>query len=160
MLINKLKSMSRDELKEFARSQGVQHHHKATADNILKAIVEQIGQQPKPQRRADETPEEKIERIKAERTVHHTQEDVEAILLKNKEKQPALTWEFYDDHSVTVRCKGAETSFNLDIPAKTIQRQLDLHVMRGRLALMGLNPHFDSMNSASGKNAYTNTVLA
>lgn len=156
MLIDNLKKMSRDELMAFAASQGIQHHHKAGAEKILQAIVEQLNQPPKPKVEDVVDPRN----VATKEPVWNSKEQIDAMLTPILAKQPAFEVHYDDtDRTVTFRCKGVEDCLSMSVPLHWMKAKAQV-VARGRIALMGLNQHFDQMNSATGKNAYTNTVLA
>lgn len=154
MLIDNLRKMSRDELVQFADSQGVKAHWKANPETIIVNIMSKLGTPTMAKSKADESPEEKIARLKQERTVHNSVEDVEALLEKKKAKQPALEWRF-DGDVLTVRCKGAENCMNINQSLKIIERAIDLHVMRGALRPRAL----DNRDWSPISTSYSNTVL-
>lgn len=157
MMIDKLKAMSRDELVNLAATQGVQVHHKSKPETIIKAIVDKINNPPV-------VAQEATKSVKKE-PVFSTPEQVEEAIADIKQNNPNFR-AIYDEESrsVTFQCNGAEDSVTLSLDLKRndhwpcIYKKAKL-VARGRLAPRGLNNHFESLNSASGKNAYTNTVL-
>lgn len=152
MLIDNLKKMSLDELKAFAASQGIHHHHAAGIEKIMQAIVDQLGQ---PQVNDIVDPR----KLAPKEPVWNTKEQVEAAIAPIRDKNPAFEAIYDDvDRTVTFRCKGAEDCLNMSVPLHWLRQKAQV-VSRGRMALMGLNQHFDQLN-ASGANAYTNTVLA
>lgn len=152
--IDNLKNLTRDQLVDVAMKQGLpKPHHKAKPETIIKSIVDSmtpqkpIAQDAKPEaKKADE--------------VRNTRETIEPLLERLKSERQNLAWEFDElDETVTVRHAHAAVSFNWHIPLRVIERHVRLHVFNPTRPL-GLNNHFDEMPSASGKNAYTNTVLA
>lgn len=149
-----MKKMSREELVKFADTQGVQVHWKAKPETIIKQVMDKVSTPPKP------VVKEEAKSTAPKEAVFNTRDQVEAALAHIKEKQPAFETIYSDeDKVVTFRCKGAENCMNMSVPLQWMVKQAQL-VSRGRLVPMGLNEHFESLNSASGKNAYTNTVLA
>lgn len=164
-----LKKMDTKDLLNFAALQGVKTHWKAKPETIIKQIIDKVAQPVtynQPQANTQILSKEELEKMRIEReiikrTVHNTKEQVEEFMLKKQHTQPALAWDFNDEeHTVHVRCKGAEVCFNMDMPLTRMSREMDLHVMRGRLAPRAHSKeHFDP-GAAGGKNAYTNTVLA
>lgn len=153
MMIEKLQAMTREELVALAVTQGVQVHHKAKPETIIKQIVDKISQ-PLQQ----DVTDPRLAPVRE--AVWLTREQVEQGIAPIKARVPEFETIFQDDDTtVTFKCKGAEDSMSLTVPYRWMMQKAQI-VSRGRLSPMGLNPHFDSMNSATGKNAYTNTVLA
>ncbi len=90
---------------------------------------------------------------------HNTPDDIEAMLAPIKAKVPQFESIYNtDENTWYFRCKGSEECGNMSIPMRVIAIKART-VSRGRLALMGMNDHFDK-TAATGKSAYTNTVLA
>lgn len=158
MNFDNLKTMKREQLVELAGKQGLNVHHKAKPETIIKQIMDHVLVSQKPQVAADPMVDP---RLAAKRPEHNnTPEQVDAILAPIKARVPEFEVKYdLEENTWHFRCKGAEECGNLSIPLRIIKMKADT-VSRGRLVLMGLTPHFDTMNSALGKNAYTNTVLA
>lgn len=159
MNFENLKTMTQDQLVELhVRQLGRRPHHKAKPDTIIKAIVESALL---PQVQPQETFKGEDMRPKAlkgkEPEYVYTEADVREAC-KEAFAREGFTAEFPGDGTVIFRCRGAEDSLNLCQPMRNIKGRAGM-VSRGRIALMGLNQHFDATN-AGGKNAYTNTVLA
>lgn len=151
-IIDKLRDMKREELLSLAATQGVQVHWKAKNETIIKQIVEKISQSTQQGlKHVAEKPSTPV--------FHNTPEEVEEMLSTIKMKVPSFESIYdRDENTWTFRCKGAEECGNLDIPMRVIQRKAAI-IARGKIALRGLNDHFDKTN-ASGLSAYTNSVLA
>lgn len=155
MNFEKLKSMSRDELVHLADSQGVQVHWNAKPETIIKQIIDKVSHPPKPKTEIVDT-----RLIAAKEAVFNTEAEIEAALAIIKSKVPQFETIYdKDDRCVTFRCKGAEECHNMSVPLHWLVKRAQL-VSRGRLVPLGLNQHFESLNSATGKNAYTNIVLS
>lgn len=154
--LNKLHSLSRDELVVLAQQHGLTVHWKAKPETIVTQIIEKVNEKPAVVTQAQATI------VKPEH--HNTADDVEEALESLKAKAPRLrsfyptedTWHFkyvMDNGRVLY-----EESGNLNIPLKMIVRRATV-VSRGPLVLRGLNNHFDQL-PVGGNNAYTNTVIA
>ncbi len=147
-----LKKLSRDELRDLAFKQGLQVHHKAKAETIIKQIIE-----------FSTTPVKQDMQHVAEKPVapvyDNTPEDIEEAIAHIKAQHPAFVSKYdIKDNTWEFSCKGAVESGNMAIPLRVIVRRAEI-IRRGRLQLIGLNDHFDK-TTAGGNNAYTNSVLA
>jgi len=158
MDVSKLGQMSREELLNLARTQGLKVHHKSKPETIIKAIMDSL----QPQR-----PQKAIvqEAAPAEARVSNTPEQVEAALAKLKESNARFESSYNAEentwHFAWRSARGVvmlDESGNLDIPLRTIIRIAN-KVAKGPLLLRGLNQHFDAMPNATGPNAYTNVVM-
>lgn len=151
--IDNLKKMTREQLVELALKQGLpKPHHKANEATIIKSIVDSMTPQ---------TPQNKAtEQHKQPNEVRNTAETILMLLDRLRAERPSITWELDEyEETLTVKNAHAAVSFNWHIPLRVMERHIRLHVFNPTRPL-GLNHHFDEMPSASGKNAYTNTVLA
>ncbi len=155
-LVEKMKDMDQVELRQLAATQGVKVHWKAKPDTIRQAIIDHVSQPVKAEVMKDmKHPAEKPEKP----VFHNTPEEVEAMLAPIKAKVPQFESSYDTDANTWYfRCKGTEECGNLDIPMRVIAMKART-ISRGRLMLMGMNDHFDK-TAATGKSAYTNTVLA
>jgi len=148
-----LNKMTREQLLKLAGTQGIKIHPRAKEETIIKHIIENsVTPQTKPQMQHEaQKPQAPVD--------HNTPEDVEAAIAKIKERAPQFESSYNtQDNTWHFRCKGAEECGNLDIPLRVIVMKANT-ISRGRLVPMGLNQHFDQL-PVSGKNGYTNTVLA
>lgn len=156
----KLKSMSRDELLNLARTQGLTVHHRSKEETIIKAIMDSLQPQ---QPQAETKVEPQISQRPVAPMVCNTQDDVERAIANVKARKPQFRSE-YDGDVWTFSYIGSSgrvlhaESGNLNIPLRTIVAVAN-KIAQGPIALMALNQHFDSM-VATGPNAYTNTVLS
>ena len=152
-IIDKIEGMSRDELVQLAATQGLKVHYRAKDSTIRQAIIDHVAA-PKVAPELKHPAEAPVKT-----TFHNTPEEVDAMLASIKAKVPQFTAE-YDLKKNTwwFKCKGAEDCGNLDIPMRVIAMKART-VSRGRIALLGMNDHFDK-TTATGKSAYTNTVLS
>jgi len=158
MDIGNLKNLSRDELVQLAVKQGVQIHWKAKPETIIKAIVDKVSSPPPApiKEAAMEHPAERAALPKHD----NKPEDVERVIEEIKARVPEFTSTYnLEENTWHFRCKGAEECGNLAIPLRIIKERA-LTVSRGRVSLMGLNQHFNDPGTATGKNAYTNTILS
>jgi len=150
-----LLKMSRDELVKFADTQGVQVHWNAKPETIIKQILDHLAHPPK---KEAEPVDPRL--VAPKEAVFNTPEELEKALAQIKQRVPAFETKYdAEEKTVHFKCKGAEECHNLSVPLHWLVKRAQL-VSRGRLVPMGLNEHFESLNSASGKNSYTNTVLA
>lgn len=156
--ISKLDGMSKTDLLNLARSQGLTVHHACKPATIIKAIADSLQPQ-----RPVKHPEEHVSQRPKVVEHHNTAEDVEANLVFLKAKQPRLESRYdgevfhFSYHNASGKVT-MEESGNLNIPLRTIIG-IATRISRGPVALMGLNDHFDRLPTAVGQNAYTNTVL-
>lgn len=163
MLLNNLDKLSRDELVVLAMKQGLpKPHHKTKSENIIKIIMDSVVNPVKPIH-------DKVSVPVPTPITFSTPEQVEEAIADIKAKTPALQ-SIYDNEAkcVTFRCNGAEDCVSLSVrlkarpeyPMGTSIYNKAKSVSRGRFALRGHDLQtFDNIN-ASGKNAYTNAVLA
>lgn len=148
-----LKTMDASQLREIAGKQGLHVHHKAKNETVIKQIMESALLPKSP------TPEmQHMAAQPAKPVYNHTEEDIEALIAPIKARIPQFEAIYPNDGTWIFRCKGAEESGNMSIPPRVIKMKAE-NVSRGRLILMGLNEHFDK-TTASGNNAYTNSVLS
>lgn len=153
MNFDNLKAMSKEQLRELAGKQGLKIHHSAKPETIIKHIMEAaLTPQPKPaMQHQAEKPQRPVD--------HNTQAEVEEALADIKRRIPEFKTIYNEEeNTVHFRCKGAEECVNLAIPLRVIKMKAQ-NISRGKLALIGLNDHFDR-TTAGGNSAYTNTVLA
>lgn len=157
--LTKLDSMSREQLMAIADQSNVRVHHKAGAEKIKEAIINQVMQPPKEElKHAAEKPKAPV--------FHHTPQDVEELVSKIKERVPQFRTSYSEEDNTWlfqwVSESGRvmrEESGNLSIPPRVIKIRAET-VSRGPLLLRSMNKHFDDMPTAqAGKNSYTNTVL-
>lgn len=166
MNFDHLKAMSAEQLVVLAAQSGVKFHPRAKTETIVKQARENPDAFIKRILEAVQTPAVKPTefvdpRLAASKApVFNTEAEVEAALAAIKQRVPEFRT-IYDanDRTVTFNCKGAEECHNLSVPLHWLVKRAQL-IMRGRLVPMGLNEHFESLNSSTGKNSYTNTVLA
>lgn len=153
MNFDNLKTLSPDQLRELAGKQGLKVHHKAKPETIIKQIIESALKPATPaeMQHVAEKPQQPVH--------HNTPDDVEAAIADIKAKIPQFESRYdLDENTWYFKCKGAEECGNLAIPMRIIKLKA-ASVSRGRIALMGLDGHFDRGN-AGGNSAYTNSVLA
>lgn len=153
MNLSNLKDLSREELVVLAMKQGLpKPHHKTSAENIIKLITDNFEHPT--QKGSSETEPEKKEVIFA------SKEDVETLVAPLKERNPKFET-IYDDvaRCVTFRYNGAEDCMSLSVAPRWMYEKAKI-VNRGRLALKGHSSTNFDYGNATGKNAYTNVVLA
>ncbi len=153
-----LKGQELPQLKELAGKMGLNVHHRAGKERVIKQIMEsallpQVN--PKDQFKGEDMRPKALKHKEPE--YNYTEADVREAC-KDFIAKDGMEAIFPGDDTVIFRCKGAEDSLNLKQPMRNIIRRGQI-VSRGRLQLMGLNKHFDSMG-VGGKNAYTDTVLS
>ena len=164
MIADNLAKMSREELVVLAMKQGLpKPHHKTKPASIIKLILDSVTHPMKQANEAQEKPAEEKEIVFA------TREQVEEVIAEIKAQLPTFQ-SIYDDvaRCVTFRYNGAEDCMSLSLrllPSRANPGGLSIltrakAISRGRFALRGRDAgDFDRIN-ATGKNAYTNVVLA
>lgn len=153
MNFDNLKSMSREELVSLAIKQGLSPHHKAKPETIIKQIIDKVST---PQATPAEYVDPRLMQKKEPK--FNTEEDVERAVADIKAKVRDFVTEYnHEERTVTFKCRGREECHNLSVPLHWLKKCASL-ASQGKISPMG-RPEFDSMN-ASGKNAYTNAVLA
>lgn len=163
--INNLKDLTPDQLRETAGKLGLQVHWKAKPETIIKQIADKAFAPTMP--KAAEDAEFVGMPLPNKPAVYTTQDELEKSLAKVKEAVPAFETIYSEpddtgeNRVVTYRCKGAEECLNLSTPLRILLNKAN-HIKRGRVAPIGHeSSQFDSQwNPVSGKNAYTNSVLA
>lgn len=150
-----LKNMSREELVALSEQHNVPVHHKAKPETIIKNLLDATLQPVKQPATNNEDP-----RRTPKVAVFNTREQVEEMLKPIRAKVPEFL-SAYDDEAraVTFSCKGRLETFNLSVPMHFL-RACAYEISRGRLALMGADPKHFEPGTSTGKNAYTNVVLA
>lgn len=165
MNFENLKKMTPEQLAEVAGKCGVKFHPRAKAATIIKKIAEnkdEIIRQIMESTLTSHKPKVELSdpRLATKKEpVFSTEEQVEQAIAHVKAKQPKFQTVYnHDEKTVTFQCLGAEECHNLSVPLRFLVKKAEI-VARGRIALMGLNDHFDK-TAATGLSAYTNTVLA
>lgn len=153
-LLENLKAMNRDELVKFADTQGVRVHHKAKPETIIKQIIDAVSHPIPP---AQESVDARL--MAQKEPVFNTPALLEQAISHITTKYPDFKIVYSEENKVvTFSYKGSEECHNMSVPLSWLKDRARL-VSRGRIAPLG-RPEFDSLNSAIGRNAYTNTVLA
>ncbi len=147
-MLKNLQAMDEKALRTLANEQGLKVHHKLSKNKIIKAIVDNVD--------SSNVIPSALERPEPKEVSYLTEDEVRQAFAK----LPQLQLVFDEgDKTVTISYKGREECFNLSVPLKTLVSRGSL-IARGALRLMGHAPtEFDSLGQ-TGKNAYTNTVLA
>lgn len=140
------------ELMQLAVSQGLSPHHRCAPETIAKMIMDNMVNPVPTVKHQEET--SKIIDVKKEPKLN-TEDEIRIACKKYFDKQGFVA-EFTDE-TWHFKCRGAEDSGHLTVPLRVIVMKAEM-VSYGRRSPMGLTD-FDSLANATGKNAYTNTVL-
>lgn len=154
MIADNLQKLSRDELVVLALKQGLpKPHHKTSPESIIKIIMDTVTHPAKPAK--DGGPP-----VIRKEAVFATKEQIEQMVAAIKERNPKFET-IYDDEArcVTFRCNGAEDCMSMSVSPRWMLSKAQV-VSRGRLVLKGHTATNFDMGNATGKNAYTNVVLA
>lgn len=156
--LNRLKTMSKQELIDIAKQVNAPYHHKNSEHTLVENIINKVmapvvENAPKAQ--------EKAEKV----TVFVTEDELESALASIKDARKAFSTTYdHEAQAVTFkyndgRYRHAET-ISLSAPLTKLKRHAET-VARGPLVLRSRNPEdFGGLISApDGKNAYTNAVL-
>lgn len=159
--LNRLKTMSREELIDIARQVNAPHHHKNTPKTLVENIINTVMRQSLDH--ADKQVPDKP--LKSKEPVFITEAELEAAFAPVKERYKAFST-IYDHESRCVvlryndgRYKHSETmSLSCSLP-KFMRKATE--IAKGPLVLRGMRKEdWDSLGGINPKNNYTETVLA
>lgn len=155
--LNKLKTMSKEELIELARKVNAPHHHSNKPETLIENIINKVTEPTtNPQAKTDGEKKIKV-------AVFLTEEELEKAVARLKEQRPVFSTVYdRENRCVTLRYndgrhRHAETmSLSCSLP-KFIRKAQE--IAKGPLILRAHRAEDWEQLGGNAKNAYTNVVL-
>lgn len=157
--LNRLKSMTQNELINIARQVNAPHHHKNSPETLIENIINKVMEQSL--NRPDKPEEPKIKK----EAVFLSEDELESALASIKERKKAFSTVYdHENKCVTLkyndgRYKHSETmSLSCSLP-KFIRKATE--ISKGPLVLISHKTEdWGHLGGNAAKNQYTETVLA
>ncbi len=156
--MNRLKTMSREELVQLAKETNTPHHHKNTKEKLIEGITNKVFEKPK-------QAEKKTELVaEPKKTIFLTESELEEVFAPFKAQRAAFSTVYdHEAHCVTMRYNDGRYShaetMSLSCPITKFRRKAQ-EIVKGPLLMpTHREQDWERIGSSSGKNAYTAVVL-